>query len=87
MFQKEFMSNQDKLHQIISDLFEVPLDTLNDDSSADSIERWDSLGIIDLISQIENEFSVKFELMEVEELKTIGIIKAILEEKGVSFSS
>ena len=80
------MNNHERLHQIISDLFEVPVEDLNDQSSGVNIERWDSMGIIDLVTQIEEEFSIKFELMEVEELKTIGVIKNILEEKGVSFS-
>lgn len=79
------MDNQTKLLQIIADLFSEDIANLSDATSQDDLEKWDSMGTIDLIAKLEKEFSISFELLEVEELKSIGIIKASLEEKGVSF--
>ena len=80
------MSNSEKLYRSIADLFGEDASSLNEESSPDTIEGWDSMGTIDLISQLEKEFSVSFSLLEVEDLKNIGIIKACLEEKGISFT-
>ncbi|MBF0197901.1 MAG: acyl carrier protein [Planctomycetes bacterium] len=80
------MSHWQKLTEIMGDLFSEDPASLSESSSQDDIEKWDSMGTIDLIAQLEKEFSVSFNLLEVEDLKTIGIIKASLEEKGVDFS-
>ena len=44
---------------IFSDLFEVSQDEINSDSSSDTIERWDSLGHLNLVIAIEEAFKVK----------------------------
>ncbi len=77
------MTAKQQLHQLISELFDVPVESLSSDTSRDNIERWDSMGTIDLVAQVERQFNVTFELMEVEELHTIGILEATLQEKGI----
>ncbi len=78
------MSPKDQLYQLVADLFEVDLAGLSATTSRDEIERWDSMGTIDLVAQIEKMFKIRFDLLEVEELHTLGILEECLREKGVA---
>ena len=77
------MSNREHLYQLISKLFDIPAGNLSSESTRDEIERWDSMGTIDLVAQIESAFSVQFNLLEVEDLHSVGILEESLREKGV----
>lgn len=79
------MSNIDKLKNIFADVFEEKVENISENSSMDTIEKWDSLGMINLVSVIENQFEVEFDILEIADLKTFSIIKLSLEEKGVKF--
>jgi acyl carrier protein len=79
------MDNTAKLYQIFADLFEVDTATLSDDTAKGELERWDSLGTLNLVAEMETVFGVHFELLEVTSLGSIGVIKEILSGKGVAF--
>jgi hypothetical protein len=40
-----------------------------------------------LISELEQTFHVQFDLLEIVDLRSVGIIRSILLEKGVSLSA
>ncbi len=79
------MDNNKKLLKIFSDLFEVDESTLDDNSSQETIERWDSLGMIQLVDELEMTFSIRIELLEIAEFTTLGAVRGRLAKKGVSF--
>lgn len=79
------MDNDTKLRQVFANLFDANINELNDESSQDTIPNWDSLGMVNLVTELEQVFHVKFDLLEIADFKTIGIIKSILMEKGVEF--
>ena len=54
---------------------------LNDDMTANDVEKWDSLTHMLMISTVEERFGVKFKLKELNKLKKVGDIIAILGEK------
>ena len=81
------MDNYAKLLQVVADLFRVDSKTLNDNSSQDSLRNWDSIGTVSLVSELEQVFGVRFDVLEVQDLKNIGIIKSVLAEKGIAFPS
>ena len=49
---------------------------INIDSTQDSLENWNSLRHLNLVSELEDEFDVEFEPEEIAEMKSV---KAILE--------
>jgi len=51
------------------------------DSSADQIDKWDSLTHIELILAIEKRFNLKFSLGELQTLKRIGNLVQLISEK------
>lgn len=79
------MSNQEKLYNVFSSLFGVPKEEVTDALSPDAVPKWDSLGTVNLVVELEREFNVRFDLMDVMGFLNVGIVKTALAEKGVSF--
>ena len=73
----------EKLHQIVSEVFNVELNKINDNTSTENLEEWDSFNFYVLLDEIENEFHMKLDLDETLEIKKIGDFKKILEKHGV----
>ena len=67
----------EKLYQIISKVFNVDSSRINDDTSPENLEEWDSFNFYVLLDELENEFNIKFDLDETLEIKKIGDIKKI----------
>tara|TARA_B100000029_G_scaffold494496_1_gene558314 strand:- start:247 stop:483 length:237 start_codon:yes stop_codon:yes gene_type:complete len=74
----------EKLYQIISKVFNVDVNRINDETSPESLEEWDSFNFYVLLDEIENEFDMKFDLDETLEIKKIGDIKKIFTKQGVN---
>ena len=54
---------------------------LNDEMSANDVDDWDSLTHMLMISEVESQFGIRFKLKELNQLKTVGDMATILEEK------
>ncbi len=72
---------EDKIKSIMSKVFNVSLDSINDKSSPDNIESWDSLNHMNLIVVLEEEFDMQFTDTELIELINYSLIKAVIKEK------
>jgi len=81
------MDNQSKLFAAIAEVFNVSPSTINLDSSPDTINGWDSLGMVNLVSELEQVFSISFDILEIVEMHNVAIIQTILIEKGIKFGS
>ena len=75
------MINFDLLKQVLSNILEVDIDDINEHSSSDNIEQWDSLSQIKLVMAIEAEFNVKLTPDDIMEMLSVKLIKRILEER------
>jgi|APSaa5957512535_1039671.scaffolds.fasta_scaffold00497_4 acyl carrier protein len=67
------------LYEIISKILDIPIDNINDDSSPDTIEAWDSLTHLNLIMAIEFEFKIKLSPEDSMDMLSVRLIKIILE--------
>jgi len=72
----------DKLFLIISQVMNVSVEEVNEDSSPDTIEAWDSLKHMNLILAIEEAFAIQFSSEEIAEMLNVGIIIETLKEKN-----
>ena len=72
----------EKLYQTIANVFNVDPLKINDETSPENLEEWDSFNFYVLLDEIENQFSVNFDLDETLEIKKIGDIKKLLEKHG-----
>jgi acyl carrier protein len=75
------MSN--KLYEIISKVFDVNISEINDQSSPETVERWDSFHGLALIDSLEIEYDVKFSISEITDVKNIADIKRHLKNHGI----
>ena len=73
----------EKLYQIISKVFNVDNSKINDETSPENLEEWDSFNFYVLLDEIENEFNIKFDLDETLEIKKVGDFKKIFQKHGV----
>lgn len=71
---------EDKVKQIMAVALEVSADEIDDDSSPDTIETWDSLRHMNLVLALEEEFGVQFEAEQVVEMLNFRLIILTLQE-------
>ena len=72
----------EKLYEIVANVFNVELSKINDETSPENLEQWDSFNFYVLLDEIENQFSITFNLDETLEIKKIGDFKQLLEKNG-----
>lgn len=70
----------ERLKKVMSAVFEVPIEKVNEDSSSDTIDNWDSLRHLNLILALEEEFEVEIPDEEVGNLMNFKLIKLVLSE-------
>ena len=69
-----------KIKKIMSLVFEVPFDSIEDDASSDNIDNWDSLRHLNLILALEEEFGVSIPDEEVGNLVNYKLIEITINE-------
>jgi acyl carrier protein len=61
-----------KLNEVFGDVFDDESITVNDATTANDIEDWDSLEHINLMVAVEKTFGIKFNMGEVNKFKNVG---------------
>ena len=75
------MSN--KLYSIISKVMDVPESEINDQSSPENIESWDSFHGLVLVDELEDNFNIKFSIEEVSDVQNVGDIKRHIKNHNI----
>jgi len=70
------------VEQIIGNVFNIEPENLNDSSSRDTVEEWDSMGHLIIILELEKQFNVNIAIADVMEMVSVGKIKAVLQSYG-----
>ena len=70
-----------RLQPIFRDVFGDDTLTVHRDSNASTVDGWDSLAHINLITAIEQEFGIRFALGELESLKNVGEMIDLIRAK------
>ena len=71
---------EEKVLEILKNLFE--LDTVDETCSQETCEKWDSMGQLNLVVELESEFDVTLEPEEIGEMKSFKDIIRILSSKS-----
>lgn len=74
----------DKLYEIVSRVFNIPISHITDESGQENIESWDSFNVYVLLDEIETTFDVKFNLDETMEIKKIMDLRKLLQKHGMN---
>ena len=78
------MTTKDRIKEVMSNVFDVPMTKISDESSIDNLENWDSLNHANLVMALEQEFKITFETMEIIEMLNFKIIELTINEKLIS---
>ena len=70
---------EEKVLEILKNLFE--LNTVDETCSQQTCEKWDSMGQLNLIVELESEFDISFEPEEINQMKSFSDIIRILKTK------
>ena len=70
---------EEKVLEILKNLFE--LDSVDETCSQTTCEKWDSMGQLNLVVELESEFDVSLEPEEIGEMKCFDDIIRILKNK------
>lgn len=71
----------ERIYATMSAVFGVPTAQLNEDSSVDTVDAWDSIKHLELVIALEQGFSVEFADDEIAELVSFKLIRNIVGEK------
>jgi acyl carrier protein len=74
------------LKQVMADVFRIDPATIDDSTSVDTVEKWDSLQHLNLVLALEERFDVSFTEEQTVEILSYPLIRAVLEEHGVRFA-
>ncbi len=69
------------VQDIFRDIFDEDDMIVEDKTSSEDVEDWDSLNHINLVSAIEKEFGIRFALGELMTLKDVGSMIDLMMEK------
>lgn len=75
------MNIQDNLQEIFRNVFNEPTLAITPEMNANDVDSWDSLSHMEMISQVEESFGVKFKLKDLVKLKNVSDLIILIEEK------
>lgn len=74
-------STLEQVQAIASDIFGVPSAKITTDSSPETIETWDSMQHLNLVLAIEEKFGLQLSPEEIEDMRSVGAVAALVEKK------
>ncbi len=70
-----------KVNKIISDVLRIDEGEIKDSLTPNDIEAWDSFSGMQLVSDLEREFNIRFEMEDVFDVYCLGDFKKIVKKK------
>ena len=70
----------EQVRNIASDIFGIPAEKIIAESSPETIENWDSMQHLNLVLAIEEKFGVQLDPEDIEKMKDIGAVAALVEK-------
>ncbi len=71
-----------RLTEVFRDVFDDETIEINDNTTANDIEDWDSIEHITLVGAVENEFGIRFKMGEVSTMKNVGEMVDIIASRA-----
>ena len=76
---------EDELRKVLSNVFNISEETVNEETSIDNVGEWDSLKHLELVLALEQKFDVTLTEEETVEILNYPLIKMTLENHGIQF--
>ena len=71
---------KEQIFNVVSTIMNVEVEHINEDSSPDNIENWDSLKHMNLVVALEETFNIEFSPEDIGEMMSVGLIIAIVNK-------
>ncbi len=71
---------EEKIKQIMSDVFSIETTIIDKNTSQDSVDNWDSIGHLNLITALEESFEIYFEEEEIIQMLNFELVCLITSE-------
>ena len=62
---------------------DVPESEINDQTSPENVESWDSFHGLVLVDELENNFNVEFTIEEISDVQNVGDIKRHIKNHNI----
>ena len=70
----------DKIKKVFCDVLGASESEINNETSYDSFEPWDSLKHLEIISKLEEEFDIEIEMNDITAMETFGKVTEIVQK-------
>ena len=70
-----------RLVSVFTDVFRLPQERVHPNLAPSDVERWDSVGHVMLVTAVEREFSIQFEVDEIMEFTSFQAILSAIEQR------
>ena len=77
------MNNKESYDSVFINTFEIKSNDLNDDLIYNSIDTWDSIGHMQMISEFEDLFGIEFEMDDIINFSSYNVGKDIIKKYGI----
>ncbi len=74
----------EQLQPIFRNILDQPDLVLTPASNASTVEDWDSLAHVNIVTAVERHFKIRFALGELQELKNVGDMVEMIKKKSAS---
>jgi len=78
------MSVSERLKAVVAQTFGVPIEKIDDGTTPAAVPAWDSLGQVELVRALEQEFSIEFALEDLMLMNSVREIRSIVEKGNVA---
>jgi acyl carrier protein len=75
------MKTEDTLKDVMATVLSIAADTINDDTSMDTVEAWDSIKHMNLVLAIEEEFGISIPDEDAANITSYPLIRLVLNEQ------
>jgi acyl carrier protein len=69
-----------RIKEVLSAIIDVPVEEINDESSMDDLESWDSLAQMNFVIALEEEFEITIPDDEVGTMLSVPLVLSLLNE-------
>jgi acyl carrier protein len=70
----------EKLTEIVAEIFFLDDDEITPELGPDDVELWDSLNHLRMITAVEETFSIKLSMQEIESIDKMSVLNGLVEQ-------
>ena len=74
----------ERVFKVLGQVMNVPVNQVNENSSPENIEQWDSLQHMNLILALEEDLKIKFTDEEIADMTDVHLILKALQTKNIT---